>query len=291
MGVLSSIFLWLSPHSDFSRTWFPPASTYEPERMPDQTGKAAIVTGANVGVGYHTARYLHLKGARVYVATRSQEKGLAEVESLWQDVKEKGATGQVIWLQLDLAGLDSVKKAAEEFKQKEKELDLLFCRAGVMVPPVGELTQQGFDLQLGTNVVGHYLFSILLGGLKRDKAVKSWGIRKTAPWRLYGQSKLGNVWVARILQQELSEEGVSMAARPGGLKTELGRSMPSWQSAILSLVLYPAHMGARTQLWGATSPRELPLAARCAFLGFLYPWARVGQADPRSKIEARQAAP
>ncbi|GAA5852850.1 hypothetical protein JCM8547_004706 [Rhodosporidiobolus lusitaniae] len=137
MGLLFAFF----PDSFFSNSLFVPPSTYDAERnMPDQSGKVVIVTGANTGVGFEMAKYLVLKNA----------------------ASTPAAKGEAIWLKLDLADLDSVKEAAEEFKAKEKRLDLLFNNAGVMIPPVDQPTKQGSDLQWGINVVRHYLFSILL---------------------------------------------------------------------------------------------------------------------------------
>ncbi|GAA5852884.1 hypothetical protein JCM8547_004719 [Rhodosporidiobolus lusitaniae] len=321
MGLLSSFFLWAAPDSFFSNTIFPPPSTYDAERdMPDQTGKVAIVTGANTGVGFETAKYLVIKNARVYACSRSEEKGRAAVEKLNAAAREKQTQGGAIWLKLDLADLDSVKEAAEEFKAKEKRLDLLFNNAGVMIPPIDQLTKQGFDLQWGTNVVGHYLFSILLlaslrasfaatgvpprvvhtsssgnifapgptgfmpdstrGGPKRDELIKQWGKGSSTRWKLYGQSKLGNVWAADIVQDLLGEEGVSMSAHPGGLKTELSRSLPGWQVRASNLMANPAYMGAWTQLWGATSPEGANFQKK-----FLYPWARLGKSGPRGQNE------
>ncbi|GAA5852882.1 hypothetical protein JCM8547_004718 [Rhodosporidiobolus lusitaniae] len=318
MGLLSSFFLWAAPDSFFSNTIFPPPSTYDAERdMPDQTGKVAIVTGANTGVGFETAKYLVIKNARVYACSRSEEKGRAAVEKLNAAAREKQTQGGAIWLKLDLADLDSVKEAAEEFKAKENRLDMLFNNAGVMIPPVDQLTKQGFDLQWGTNVVGHYLFSILLlpclrasfaatgvpprvvqtsssgnqmapgptgfvpdslhDGVKRDEVIKKWGATQ-GTWNLYGQSKLGNVFVANILQDLLGEEGVSMCAHPGGLKTELQRTTPGWQLLLMNWMLNPAYMGAWTQLWGATSPEGANFQKK-----FLYPWARIGKSDPRGQ--------
>ncbi|GAA5907942.1 hypothetical protein JCM6882_001534 [Rhodosporidiobolus microsporus] len=295
MGILSAFFLRVAPNTDLSYTFFPPPSKYDPARdMPDQGGK-------------------------VYVGSRSEKKGLAAVESLRQTVKEQGTHGEAVWLKLDLADLNSVKTAAEEFKSKEQKLDLLFNNAGVMVPPTSELTKQGFDQQWGTNVVGHYLFSILLlsslrasysstgvaprivqtsssahtaapdstgfspstfsGGAKRDAAIKEWG-GMLAPWKLYGQSKMGNVMVAKILQEELGDEGVSMSCHPGGIKTELQRTTPSWQLSLFSFLLHPPPMGAFTQLWGATSPEGANFQGK-----YLWPWARMGKTDPRADNE------
>ncbi|GAA5907939.1 hypothetical protein JCM6882_001533 [Rhodosporidiobolus microsporus] len=320
MGILSAFFFRIAPNSDLSHTAFPPPSAYDPARdMPDQRGKVCIVTGANTGVGYETAKQLVLKNAKVYVGSRSEKKGLAAVESLRQTVKEQGTTGEAVWLKLDLADLDSVKAAAEEFNSKERKLDLLFNNAGVLVPPTDELTKQGFDLQWGTNVVGHYLFSLLLlpslrasyastgiaprivhtsssahanapgstgfspstfsGGAERDETLKEWG-GVLAPWSLYGQSKMGSVMVAKILQEELGEEGVSMSCNPGLIKTELHRTTPSWQLSVLSLFLYPPPMGALTQLWGATSPEGANFQGK-----YLWPWARMGKTDPRADNE------
>ncbi|GAA5857657.1 hypothetical protein JCM8547_004318 [Rhodosporidiobolus lusitaniae] len=222
-----------------------------------------------------------------------------------------------------MADLDSVKSAAEEFKGKEEKLDLLFCNAGVMVPPLDMVTAQGYDLQWGTNVVGHYLLCILLlpslqaafraTGVKPrivttsstghrmifgSTGLLSWEALKAGEerdalvkkWgqtlgapRYYGQSKFGNILVANLLQRRYGNEIVSMSCHPGGLTSGLTRHHPGWVDAIWSRCFWPVPMGALTQLWGATSKEGAELGGK-----YLIPWARVGEADARAYNEQTQ---
>ncbi len=119
--------------------------------IPDQTGHTAIVTGANTGIGLETARMLALKGASVVLACRNLEKGKAAVESV-QSARPRGSATLAA---LDLSDLDSVAAFAATFAASHERLDLLVANAGVMVPPFGR-TKQGFELQLGTNHLGHF---------------------------------------------------------------------------------------------------------------------------------------
>ena len=106
--------------------------------MPSQSGKVAVVTGANTGVGYHTALELLRKGAKVYVAARNEEKAKAAISKMAAEAGGKQAS----FLQLDLADLHSVKKAAAEIKRMESRVDILIANAGVMMSPVQEVTAQ-----------------------------------------------------------------------------------------------------------------------------------------------------
>ncbi|ORX35729.1 hypothetical protein BD324DRAFT_642905 [Kockovaella imperatae] len=161
------IFFWNRPR------W----STNE---IPDQTGRVVLVTGGNSGTGYATCKALYEKGATVYLACRSPERAEEAIQDIKRGVtykltgkvypenaerteeKRKG-TGSLVFMELDLADLSSIKRFVEEFKQKEQRLDVLFANAGVMASPEGMRTQQGYTLQFGTNCLGHqYLISLLL---------------------------------------------------------------------------------------------------------------------------------
>src|SRR3954471_23942730 len=127
------------------------------DQIPDQTGRVAVVTGANSGLGLSTARELARHGAHVVLACRNQEKGRAALEDI-------GANAELA--ELDLASLYSVKAFAEHFLGTHDGLDLLINNAGLMAPPRG-MTADGFEMQFGTNVLGHFaLTGRLLGALE-----------------------------------------------------------------------------------------------------------------------------
>jgi len=279
---------------------FPPKSHFNPEDIPDLTGKVIIVTGGNTGIGYETIKALLPKNAKVYMASRSKDKAEAAIQKL------KGETGkEAIFLQLDLASKDAVRKSAAEFKSKETELHVLFNSGGVMVPPVDQLTADGYDLQFGTNVVGHFLFTMELLPLleagaqsSADKTARivntsssasvgytiNWEALKDTPERkklgkelLYCQSKFANVVVSNELARRYADKGiVSTALNPGNLKTDLQRHLHPIVHYLLDLVMYTANYGALTQLWAGTSAEGAQLNGK-----YLIPWARVG--DTRSE--------
>ncbi|CUA69446.1 hypothetical protein RSOLAG22IIIB_14011 [Rhizoctonia solani] len=117
-----------------------------------------IVTGGNTGIGMETCKALLNKNAKVYLAARSKSRADVAIEWLRHETNGKAP----VFLELDLASLASVRKAVEEFKSKEHQLHVLFNNAGVMAPPVDQRTVDGYDLQFGTNVLGHYFFTTLL---------------------------------------------------------------------------------------------------------------------------------
>ncbi|KAJ6552999.1 hypothetical protein B0H19DRAFT_1377706 [Mycena capillaripes] len=299
---------------------FPPA--FLPQRdMPDLSGKIALVTGGNTGIGYHTVKQLLLKNAKVYIAARSPEKAAAAIASL---EAETGKTA--IFLQLDLADLRSVRLAADTFLAQEKKLDLLFNNGGVMATPPEMLTAQNHDLQFGTNVIGHFFltelllsaliasqaasqiparvihtsslghkfapgrgveFASLKGGPERDVWLKSTG-SFMAPWRLYGESKLANILVSNHFAKTHSVILVSCAVHPGAIQTELVRHSPTWIQLLEPVYKSPAPMGAYTQLWGATVATPAQITGQ-----YLVPWGKVGTPDPRAsdaKLEAEVVA-
>jgi NAD(P)-dependent dehydrogenase (short-subunit alcohol dehydrogenase family) len=210
--------------------------------IPDQTGRTAIVTGANSGIGLETARMLAKKGAHVVLACRNPEKGKAAIDSIEAD----GPAGRAVLAQLDLSDLASVEEFASAFAGRHDRLDLLIDNAGVMVPPFSR-TAQGFELQFGTNHLGHFALTARLMPLllrthgSRVTAVSStahnigridfddlnWNERRYKPWAAYGQSKLANLLFARELDRRLVAAGATTratAAHPGWTATDLQRT-------------------------------------------------------------------
>jgi len=198
--------------------------------IPDLTGRTAIVTGANSGLGLETAKALTHAGAHVVLAVRDEARGQKAADAL-------PAPGTKEVRLLDLASLDSVRAFARDWDGGQ--IDLLINNAGVMIPPLTR-TADGFELQFGTNHLGHFaLTNLLLPSIKgRVVTVSSsmhqagridfddlnWERRKYRRWPAYGQSKLANLLFTAELQRRLTEAGspvLSMAAHPGYAATNL----------------------------------------------------------------------
>jgi NAD(P)-dependent dehydrogenase (short-subunit alcohol dehydrogenase family) len=195
--------------------------------LPDMTGRKVIVTGANSGIGRAAASALAGAGARVVLAVRNTDKGQAAAASM---------PGQTEVRQLDLASLASIREFAAGW---DGELDLLINNAGVMAPPLSR-TAEGFELQFGTNHLGHFALSNLLlehitgrvvtvaSGAHRMGSIDlddlNWERKPYKAWRAYGQSKLANLLFTSELQRRLSDAGSSVlatAAHPGYAATNL----------------------------------------------------------------------
>lgn len=217
-------------------------STWTAKDIPDQTDRTAIVTGANTGIGFETARMLAHRGANVVLANRDPDKGKKALEAIRRDAPK----ASVELGELDLADLDSVARFAERFATDHQRLDLLIHNAGVMVPPLGR-TRQGFELQFGTNHLGHFaLAGKLLPLLMRTPEARlvvvssgaqnagridfsdlNWEGRPYNAWRAYAQSKLANMMFALELDRRVKAAGVDLrvtAAHPGWTATDLQRT-------------------------------------------------------------------
>ncbi|MEU1700596.1 SDR family NAD(P)-dependent oxidoreductase [Streptomyces pseudogriseolus] len=243
---------------------------WDERNIPDQHGRVAIVTGANTGLGFETARMLAERGARVVLAVRDVEKGKQAAARIHGDVGVQA---------LDLASLDSIRSAAADLRALHPRIDLLINNAGVMYPPK-RTTADGFELQFGTNHLGHFaLTGLLLDRLldvpgSRVVTVSSVGHRIRAAihfddlqWErsysrvgAYGQSKLANLMFTYELQRRLARHGatVAVAAHPGVSNTELLRNSPAafrlpitW---LAPLITQNATMGALPTLRAATGP-------------------------------------
>jgi NAD(P)-dependent dehydrogenase (short-subunit alcohol dehydrogenase family) len=244
--------------------------------MPDQSGRVAIVTGANTGLGYHTAAALAQAGAHVVLAVRNLEKGNLALARIVAAYPQADVTLQ----DLDLSSLDSVRAAAAALREAYPRIDLLVNNAGVMWTPK-QLTADGFEMQFGTNHLGHFaLTGLLLGNLlpvrgSRVVTVSSNGHRLRAAihfddlqwersydrYAAYGQSKLANLLFTYELQRRLAQHHqntIAVAAHPGASSTELGRSVPGWAKPLFTVagaVLFQgAAMGALPTLRAATDP-------------------------------------
>jgi NAD(P)-dependent dehydrogenase (short-subunit alcohol dehydrogenase family) len=242
--------------------------------IPDQTGRVAVITGANTGLGYETALALAAHGAHVVLAVRNLDKGKDAISR----IVAHSPRADVALQELDLTSLESVRTAARQLRADHDRVDLLINNAGVMYTPKST-TKDGFELQFGTNHLGHFAFTgLLLDRLlpiagSRIVTVSSIGHRIRADihfddlqWEhgynrvsAYGQAKLANLLFTYELQRRLAPIGttIAVAAHPGGSNTELMRHLPGWAASlypVLEPMFQDAAMGALPQLRAATDP-------------------------------------
>jgi NAD(P)-dependent dehydrogenase (short-subunit alcohol dehydrogenase family) len=250
---------------------------WDAERIPDQSGRVAVVTGANSGLGLVVARELARKGALVVLACRNMDKGRAAVP----EVKAVATGPEPELEELDLASLSSVRLFVDRFKANHDGLDLLINNAGVMASPRRH-TADGFELHLGTNHLGHFALTNLLLPLMEGRAdarvvtlssnahktVRGIafdnlnGERRYFRWNAYGQSKLANLMFALELDRRLRAQGStvkSLAAHPGYSATNLqSAAAPLVDRLVMKVtnaaVGQSAEMGALPVLYAATEP-------------------------------------
>ncbi len=242
--------------------------------IPDLTGKVAIVTGANSGIGYETAKALAEKGAAVVMACRNLEKAEAAASQIGRDAP--GASLEI--MRLDLADLASVRAFAEAFKAAHARLDLLINNAGVMIPPFTK-TKDGFEVQFGANHLGHFaLTGLLMDRLLATPGARVVNVSSSAhrmgsgtidfdnlnaekgynPSGAYAQSKLANLLFTLELNryfQETGAEALATSAHPGWTVTGLQKGFMHMISRVLGQ--RPA-MGALPTLQAAIDPEARP---------------------------------
>jgi NAD(P)-dependent dehydrogenase (short-subunit alcohol dehydrogenase family) len=256
--------------------------------IPPQHGRLAVITGATGGLGYETALALAAAGATVVLTGRNTAKAKAALEN----IRAAHPEADISYADLDLASLASVKAFADRFTTEHDALDLLVNNAGVMMPPTRQLTGDGFELQFGTNYLGHFaltehLLPLLRAGKQTRVVNLSSGAhriqaaihfddlrwdRRYKPWAAYAQSKLAMLMFALELQRRSDTFGwglISNAAHPGYAMTGLqsagpgiGRKGPSLFERLNTffgpLVAQSAADGALPTLFAATSPDARP---------------------------------
>ncbi|MER7464205.1 oxidoreductase [Streptomyces sp. NPDC097981] len=276
------------------------------ENIPDQSGRTAVVTGANSGIGYVAARELARRGADVVLACRSAVRGRAAVVRLRAEVPRAEAE----FAPLDLADLASVREFAQAYGQRRRSLDLLVNNAGVMALPHGR-TADGFETQFGVNHLGHFALTGLLlprllaappgarvvtvssgfhalGDVDLDDLNSEQGYRR---WIAYGRSKTANLLFTHELARRLGSAGsgiVAAAAHPGYASTNLHvgasrqeglRPMSRLLGLGAAVLAQPAASGALPTLYAATAPGVRP----DEFFGPRLGWRGAPVRSPRAK--------
>jgi NAD(P)-dependent dehydrogenase (short-subunit alcohol dehydrogenase family) len=251
--------------------------------IPSQQGRLAVVTGATGGLGYETALALAAAGAEVILTGRNAAKGDAALAK----IRTAHPTAAVRYEHLDLASLDAVADFVERFSQAHDTLDLLVNNAGVMSLPARAVTKDGFEMQMGTNYLGHFaLTSCLLSRLRKSPRARVVNLSSLAhrpgkihfddmqwergysPWRAYTQSKLAMLMFTFELQRRSDANGwglMSNAAHPGYARTDLIANGPGnrgWQQTLGALMQpmmsHSAAAGSLPTLFAATAPQAKP---------------------------------
>ncbi|KAL2846358.1 dehydrogenase with different specificitie [Aspergillus pseudoustus] len=240
------------------------------------SGKVALITGCSSGIGVETAIALYHTGATIYATARDIDKAKAALSHL-------NDQSRVHFLHLDLSRLDSVRACAEEFKSKCDQLDILIENAGVMACPESR-TVDGFEMQFGTNHLGHFILFFLLKDILLRSSTVAFNSRvivlsscahqngsvhfdnllldgEYEPWKAYGQSKTANLWTAREIERRFGSRGLhAWAVHPGSIATELQRHVSDevkqgWSNnKELAGIWKNIEQGAATTVLAAISP-------------------------------------
>ncbi|MCK5886819.1 oxidoreductase [Alcanivorax jadensis] len=249
-------------------------STWRPAMMPDLSGKTILVTGANSGIGLEAVKLFAGKNAEVIMACRNVEKANAAAAEVRAVVPE----ARLEVMALDLADLASVKSFADAVKQRFAKLDVLLNNAGLMAPPL-QRTKDGFEIQFGTNHLGHFALTgqllelleaadapriVQISSLAHRGGKLMWGNlnaeKNYSRWAFYCQSKLANLIFARDLNRRLEKAGSTIhayAAHPGYSATHLQDTVPAG-GLFNTIMAQPAEMGCLPGVMAATSPDVKP---------------------------------
>ncbi|XP_054152561.1 retinol dehydrogenase 12-like [Oppia nitens] len=262
------IRLGISGYFEYLRLLFRLSKRCQSQRQ--LTGDVAVVTGANTGIGKETAYQLSLRGATVIIGCRNIEKG----EDAVNDIKGRNESADIILLKLDLASLKSVRQFAQNVAQQVRKVDIIVNNAGVMMCPEWKTTD-GFEMQFGTNYLGHFLLTMhLLPLLKKSVSARVINISSLAhmigrinfeninmvngsyqPFKAYAQSKLALILFGRELARRLGSESKikTYSVHPGHTFSELGRydDMVGMIYKLGKIVFLNPEMGSQTTLFCA----------------------------------------
>ncbi|KAF9429866.1 hypothetical protein BGZ76_001086 [Entomortierella beljakovae] len=260
---------------------------YSHEEIPDLTGKVAIVTGANTGLGYASTVTLAASGARVFMACRNKERAMSAMDKIKDEIRQKypqAPEPKLEFLELDLNDLKKCRESAQTFLAKNLPLHILLCNSGIMATPFA-LSADGIETQFAVNHMGHYVFTMsLLGRIKESQPSRVVIVtsnyhglsdssrfdletlnteRNIGTFTRYGRSKLANILFASALARRLENEQVYVnSVHPGFVKTELTRyagdvyghgPMAAFNAFRDLVAMKPMH-ACLTQLYLATSP-------------------------------------
>ncbi|KAL7945215.1 hypothetical protein V8C42DRAFT_324913 [Trichoderma barbatum] len=277
---------------------FPPKPTFTEANLPSLDGKVVIVTGGSSGIGLDLAKILYQKNAKVYIATRSEEKTRQAIK----DIQASGTSkGSLEFLSLRLDDLSSIKASVDEFKAKESKLHVLWNNAGVSQPPHGSVSAQGIELQFATNCLGPFAFTQmllpLLESTAAEEATPKGSVRvvwtssqvmelsaptdgiiidelRTPPKdrnRSYTNSKTGNYFLAtELARRAASSSIVSVSLNPGAINSNLLRHA-LYLKYIAYPLLYKPRFGALTELYAGLSP-DISLESNGCYV---IPWGRI----------------
>lgn len=258
--------------------------TWSTHDIPDLSGKRALITGVTGGLGLHTAIGLAKHGAELVVTARDEGKAETAVASIAESVP--GASIEVV--SLDLADLADVRRAAADVSKAYERIDILVNNAGIMVPPRYSTTADGFELQIGTNHLGHFAWTAELwpvlrdsdarivtvsslahtavGGIDLTTLTREGSTRRYRRWQGYGESKLANLLFALELDRRAKAAGldvVSVAAHPGYASTNITKTGPTGgrlslpdigMHQVSKIIAQSAAAGALPILMAATDP-------------------------------------
>lgn len=283
----------------FSQSFFLPKPTITEKTCPDQTDRVFLVTGGYAGIGFELCQILYARNAIVYIAGRSQQKASDAIARIRKAAPD--SAGRLEFLHMDLTDLATVKAGVQAFLVQQDRLHVLINNAGVMFKGGKEPSYD--EKHLITNCVAPCLmYKLLLPTLTKTAASSPTGSVRTI-WAgsiavhvsspqpggmevsdtgkpkhqdeviSYGQSKVGNVFLARTYGHATPQTGVVHASfNPGNLRSELQRHWQGLDMTFMKLLMYPPVYGAYTELWAALSPEITPDKSG----SYVYPWGRLG---------------
>ncbi|OJZ90818.1 hypothetical protein ASPFODRAFT_57077 [Aspergillus luchuensis CBS 106.47] len=261
-------------------TVLPNKPTLTEKNLPDQTGKVFIVTGASGGLGKLLTKILYQHNGKVYLAARSETKTKEAIEEI--TAAHPSSKGELLFLKLQLDDLTTIKQTATEFLAKENRLDVLWNNAGVMIPPAGSRTKQGYELQYGVNNLGHFLLTYFLrpaletaANIAPKNSVRVIWVSSSAAdaapnpaieltnmdyhrdegaWMKYCRSKAASVvHSAEFVRRTKGTGIISLSLNPGNFVTNLQQNMSKMELTMFKLIASEPINGAYTELFAGLS--------------------------------------